>query len=102
MNLKGSCLCGAVKYKTVDCIDIEDCDCTTCQKSSGSDSIVWFSTSRNSFTLDSGKSSYKQYASSKWAKRGFCSKCGTNLTMDYGKKSQPDIIWVTALTLKIK
>ena len=33
MNLKGSCLCGAVKYTTVDCIDIEDCDCTTCQKS---------------------------------------------------------------------
>tara|TARA_Y100000817_G_C16705138_1_gene476695 strand:- start:98 stop:403 length:306 start_codon:yes stop_codon:yes gene_type:complete len=99
-KLKGSCLCGAVKYTALDCIDTDNCKCKKCQKSSGSKSIKWFSTSRDTFKLNTGKSSYKQYKSSKWAKRGFCSKCGSNLTMDYGKKSQPDVIWVTALTLK--
>tara|TARA_Y100000590_G_C15505544_1_gene933367 strand:+ start:695 stop:1000 length:306 start_codon:yes stop_codon:yes gene_type:complete len=99
-KFKGKCLCGEVKYTALDCIDKENCKCNKCQKSSGSLSIKWFSTSRNTFILDDKKSLYRQYKSSKYAKRGFCSKCGSNLTMDYGKKSQPNTIWVTTLTLK--
>ena len=99
-KLKGSCLCGSVKYSVADFIDTEDCNCKKCKKTSGAESIKWFSTSRDKFILNTKKGAYKQYRSTKWAKRGFCSKCGSNLTMDYGKKSQPDIIWVTTLTLK--
>lgn len=98
-RLKGKCLCGSVNYSVSNFIDTEDCNCKKCKKTSGAESIKWFSTSRDTFILNSKKGAYKQYKSSKWAKRGFCSKCGSNVTMDYGKKSQPDIIWVTTLTL---
>lgn len=74
----GSCLCGAVHY-TVNAStdDVTACHCTQCRKQSGhfvaSVYAAW-----SDVSID-GSDNIRWYASSDFAKRGFCSTCGSGL-----------------------
>lgn len=71
------CLCGAVKM-TVAAVDpkFTVCHCDTCRTWSGG---PFFAVQCGTeVTIESDKS-VKEYDSSPWASRGFCSECGTHL-----------------------
>lgn len=74
--MKGNCLCGNVTIEVEDINTFEACHCTMCRRwGSGPLMAVHCSTEVNI----SGKESMTVYASSAWAERAFCHKCGTNL-----------------------
>lgn len=76
--IQGSCECGAVRFT---CEEVRPtvtvCHCGQCRRTSGH---LWAST-----TCDADKLLFKAdealtwYASSDFAKRGFCSRCGSSL-----------------------
>lgn len=75
---KGRCECGAVAFEVMGAReDISLCHCSQCRRTSGH---FWASThapfDQVKFTNDSG---LKWYASSDFAKRGFCKECGSSL-----------------------
>lgn len=79
MQTKASCLCGSVKFEielSSSEPEIAACHCSMCRKWLGGPMLAI-----DSGTLKnvSGESFITRYASSEWAERGFCKKCGTSL-----------------------
>jgi len=75
---KGRCECGAVAFEVTGAReDISLCHCSQCRRTSGH---YWAAThapfDQVTFTNDRG---LKWYASSDFAKRGFCKECGSSL-----------------------
>lgn len=76
MESGGQCLCGAVSYRAIDPdTEVHSCHCTMCQRWTGGPA---FAVSVAGVTF-SGEEHIGRYASSDWAERGFCTRCGTNL-----------------------
>lgn len=74
--LTGSCLCGAVTVTLRNAHnELDVCHCTMCQTWTGS---MYAGIEADDFTI-AGKEHITAYASSKWAERAFCSKCGSHL-----------------------
>jgi len=76
--LTGQCECGAVAFQVTGARkEITMCHCGQCRRTSGHH---WAATNapydQVTFTNDAG---LKWYASSDWAKRGFCKECGSSL-----------------------
>jgi PhnB protein len=89
-------LCGAVRYR-VDGIpsSISICHCRSCRLASGAPIVGWFVVSRTQFKLLSGVVTIHQ--SSEPVRRGFCRKCGAQLT--YEHESAPDKVELTMATV---
>ena len=76
-KLKGKCLCGDVQFETPTPNAIDICHCDTCQNWVGGPFIgADYFEGGVTFTKDDG---LEWYASSDWAKRGFCKNCGSSL-----------------------
>lgn len=88
--IKGSCLCGSVKYEISGSVgDIVHCHCQTCRKAHGSAFSSVAAIKDEDFNL-SGLDSLKSYESSKGKHRYFCTNCGTQV---YAKRENtPHII----------
>lgn len=76
--LKGRCECGGVRFELPAVREtITACHCSQCRRLSGH---VWASTHAPFDTLRFvSDKTLTWYASSTWAKRGFCNACGSNL-----------------------
>jgi hypothetical protein len=74
----GGCLCGAVRFETTGPLrEVIFCHCSQCRKQTG---LYIAATSVKSDALDlRGAENITWFASSEFAKRGFCSTCGTPL-----------------------
>jgi hypothetical protein len=77
---EGGCLCGAIRYRAAaPPLRAVICHCSICRKHTGApiasfvhfpiDSFAWL------------KEQPKRYRSSEFAERGFCSQCGSTVTM---------------------
>jgi len=76
-TIKGQCLCGDVQFKTPEPNTIDACHCGMCQKWAGGAFIgADYFQGGVTITKDDGLT---WYASSDWAKRGFCKTCGSSL-----------------------
>jgi len=76
MSFTGRCLCDAVRFEAEGVsTEIHACHCGMCRRWSGGPGMG-VETKHVSFT---GEESLSRYASSEWAERGFCTRCGTNL-----------------------
>ena len=77
MTSSGKCLCGAVRF-TAEEVETEHhaCHCGMCRRWSGGGPF-FAAIARNVVFEDTGK--LATYESSEWARRGFCSACGTAL-----------------------
>ena len=77
-TMTGGCQCGRIRY-AVEVHDDEAylCHCRMCQRATGGVSIAFKSVKQADVTWECKPD---QYASSPFAKRGFCSACGTPLT----------------------
>lgn len=76
-NMKGACLCGAVKVNVAAVKkNVGACHCGMCRKWGGSALMAVDCGTDVSFE---GQDDISVYDSSMWAERGFCKKCGTHL-----------------------
>jgi len=79
--LTGGCLCGQVRYQaTPDHREGYYCHCRMCQLAVGNTRAAFINL-RKAEVQWLSKPAY--YASSKIARRGFCSNCGTPLSFEY-------------------
>ncbi|GAB3483691.1 GFA family protein [Marinomonas epiphytica] len=79
MQTKASCLCGSVTFDielSSSDLEMAVCHCSMCRKWLGSPMMAIDSGKLKNIT---GESFVSRYASSEWAQRGFCNKCGTSL-----------------------
>ncbi|MEC5209047.1 hypothetical protein RCH20_000089 [Psychrobacter sp. PL15] len=74
--MKGNCLCGNVTIEVEDINTFEACHCTMCRRWGSGPLMAVHCNSKVDIT---GEESMTVYASSAWAERAFCHKCGTNL-----------------------
>ena len=91
MTLKGSCLCGAVRYE-VDRLDtaIGHCHCTTCRKAHAAPFAPTARVARDHFHLVAGADKLSAFESSPGRMRRFCSGCGTHIVAD--RADQPHVV----------
>lgn len=76
-KLNGKCLCGDVTFTTPVPNAIDACNCKICQGWGGGPFIgADFFEGGVTITKEDGLA---WYASSEWARRGFCKNCGSNL-----------------------
>ena len=82
----GGCLCGAVRYVAAELPDhMHACHCSMCRRTSGGAS---FSVMVPAAAMQvSGAEHVTTYASSDWAARSFCARCGSGL---WYRLTQPD------------
>ena len=79
-TFEGGCLCGAVRYRaTAAPLRVVICHCSMCRKHSGAPVLAFVHFPIDSFKWVKGEPT--RYRSSRYAERGFCSVCGSTLTM---------------------
>jgi hypothetical protein len=77
--LSGCCLCGAVHFEaTPDGADVTACHCSQCRRWSGH---YWASLNvpLAGFRIVAGEAQVKWVRASDYARRGFCTDCGSSL-----------------------
>jgi hypothetical protein len=76
-ELNGKCLCGAVSFRATPAkAQVGVCHCAMCRKWSSGPYFAIMCGDAVEFT---GMENATIFRSSKWAERGFCKTCGTNL-----------------------
>jgi hypothetical protein len=80
MTIRGSCLCGDVRYE----IDGEmqrmgHCHCSMCRKAHGAAFGTYGAVDKGDFRFVAGEEVVATYASSPDVSRTFCSRCGATL-----------------------
>ena len=78
--LKGSCLCGAVRFVAEGPLKLMACcHCVQCRKASGAEFASNATVKACGFQLLAGESALKEYESSPGNFRVFCHECGSPL-----------------------
>lgn len=78
--LKGSCLCGEVRYEiTANITGLSHCHCTQCQKAHGAAFGTYGRADKRAFRFTEGEENVSLYRSSKNVARSFCGICGSTL-----------------------
>jgi hypothetical protein len=94
--LEGGCLCGAVRYRAEGApFHLTNCHCSICRRASGAPFLAWFAVPRATFRWLGAEPAY--YQSSTEARRGFCPRCGTQLSFSH--RQLPDQIDLTTCSL---
>jgi hypothetical protein len=95
-QLTGSCLCGAVRYRTaLPNLPPTLCHCVSCRRATGAHALGLYTVKRDTLTYAQGQP--VDYASSPKVLRGFCGRCGTSLS--YWHADWPDEISMTIASL---
>ena len=77
---EGGCLCGAIRYRaTAAPVRCVICHCSMCRKHSGGPALAFVHFPAEAFRWTRGEPT--RYRSSAFAERGFCSECGSTLSM---------------------
>jgi len=76
-RIEGNCLCGGVEFNTGDIHHLDACHCSMCQRWTGGPFLG--ADYRNGDVQITKNDTLKWFESSDWAKRGFCSNCGSSL-----------------------
>ncbi len=95
LRATGGCLCGAVRYEVHgDLRDVVMCHCEMCRRTHGHVGAYTAATKAALKLVDSR--GLKWYASSAFARRGFCSECGACL---FWERPEREIISIAAGTV---
>jgi len=80
MTIKGSCLCGEVKYEINGSLhNVSHCYCSMCRKSHGAAFATYAALDPDKFQWISGADLVTEYISSPEGGRCFCRQCGATL-----------------------
>jgi hypothetical protein len=89
--MKGSCLCGAIKYEANALAGpIVHCHCLTCQKAHAAAFATTARVKRVEFRWLEGEDSLGSFASSPGKLRWFCRNCGSHLMAEW--VGRPEVI----------
>ena len=78
--LKGSCLCGGVKYEAEGPLTaVARCHCVQCRKASGAEFATNGNVFQGGFRIVMGEELVAEYESSPGGFRVFCARCGSPL-----------------------
>ena len=96
--LRGSCLCGTVRYEVAGPVhDVHHCHCSICRKSHGAAFSTFARLTASDFRVVAGREHIRAYRSSAPIERTFCDTCGARLTVRFD--GMPDTVWVSLATL---
>ena len=96
--LRGSCLCGAVRYEVTGSVhDVHHCHCSMCRRSHGTAYSTFARLTASDFRFAAGADHVRVYRSSPQIERTFCDTCGGRLTIRFD--GMPDAVWVSMGTL---
>jgi hypothetical protein len=96
--LKGSCLCGAVRYEiTAPIRYASNCHCGQCRKTHGAAFASYGRVPIEHFRITAGAEAIGTFRSSSAGTRTFCSRCGSNL--EWRGSSHPERISIALGTL---
>lgn len=88
--LTGGCLCGRVRFEArPEKREGYYCHCRMCQLAVGNTRAAFINLRKEQVTWTGAAPAY--YASSKMAKRGFCSNCGTPLSFEFLESERLDL-----------
>jgi hypothetical protein len=95
---KGSCLCGAVEYETVNpATEVTHCHCSMCRKQHGAAFATYAGYLPEDLRLLRGEDCIVSYASAPHVERRFCRICGSSLF--WADTVQGRRIWVAVGTI---
>lgn len=95
--IRGSCLCGAVRYEvTGPFIESHHCHCSMCRKSHGA-AFATFACAKLRELAITGEDNLTVYRSSPPVRRSFCRTCGASLL--FAHDGAPGLVWVAAGSL---
>ena len=96
--IRGSCLCGTVRYEISGSLDrLMHCHCSQCRKAHGAAFGSYTRVKQADFRFVAGEDDVASYASSPGVRRTFCKRCGARL--QFIQESKPERFWLTAGTL---
>ncbi len=76
--LKGSCLCGGIRYEIdAELKAVSNCHCSQCRKASGAAFGTGATIPTASFRFVAGEELLKEWESSPGKRRCFCGRCGS-------------------------
>ena len=88
--LHGGCLCGTVRYEARPTHrDGYYCHCRMCQLAFGNTRAAFINLRKDEVRWTTREPAY--FASSKFARRGFCERCGTPLSFEYLASQHMDL-----------
>ena len=88
--LAGGCLCGAVRYEARPTHrEGYYCHCRMCQLAFGNTRATFINLRKDEVRWTTREPAY--YGSSKFARRGFCGRCGTPLSFEYLASEHMDL-----------
>jgi hypothetical protein len=89
VGLRGSCLCGGVRYEAGPPVGLMGhCHCTKCRKAHGSAFSTTVRVDRAGFRWSFGEELLSSFESSPGKRRSFCSKCGSHLIAAWEDQDQ--------------
>lgn len=95
-KIEGGCHCGAVRYEIAAApTNSMICHCRTCRRVSGAPVVPWISVPTKAFRFTKGAPA--TYKSSPGVTRGFCGRCGAQMT--YALDREPENIDVATASL---
>ena len=96
MRIHGRCGCGSCSYVVSDDagIDVANCHCAMCRKTTGGTFVTWATVPRANFRWTGRRP--RIYRSSAGGRRYFCGACGAQLALTID--AAPDTIDVTVST----
>ena len=77
--VRGSCLCGGVRFEADKIEIITNCHCSMCRKAQGAAFGSFASAYRDKLRFTAGEDLVASYQSSPENQRGFCRVCGSSL-----------------------
>lgn len=96
--LRGSCLCGSVRYEIRGPVSrVTHCHCSMCRKAHGAAFATYGRVERSDFVLVSGVNAIASYQSSPGVIRTFCKQCGS--TLQFISEKRPGTLSVALGTL---
>jgi hypothetical protein len=79
-RLRGSCLCGGVRFEVTEPFDaVTACHCTTCKRISGGVGTVNGAVRSEAVRILEGEDLLRTYQPAEGSAKTFCSVCGSNL-----------------------
>ena len=88
-SLRGSCLCGAVRYEAGPPVGpMGHCHCSTCRKAHGTAFSTTLRVARAEFRWTAGEQLLSSFESSPGKRRTFCSVCGSQLIAAWDREDQ--------------
>ena len=75
--IKGSCLCGGVRFEIDEVLALTHCHCSNCRKVTGAAFGTWAHVRKSKFRLVAGEDLIANHEATPGGQRKFCRNCGS-------------------------